>query len=590
MEGEFEELMIHRLDESTIVRIAAGEVIERPASVVKELVENSLDAGAKNISIRIERGGLGLIEISDDGIGMTEEELPIAIERHATSKIVSADDLENISTMGFRGEALSAISAAGHLTIVTKKKGSEGRMLKLSDSWKPNDKAGIEILPQGRAEGTTVILRNLFQKTPARLKFMKSETAEFSKISEIAERIALARNDVSIELFREGKKIFRTPGTGDLRATVSELFGADLAKELIEVSERGGDIIIEGAIAPQHISRKNRTGLYYNISGRPIADKSIVHAIVQAYEGIMPQGNFPIAFISIAIPPSDVDVNVHPAKAEVRFKDPSKIHRVIVQVLRSRLQRGISVKPISNDDFNLQASKIDRDSNAPYRNQVFSAIFDYETKRENLGTITPIKEISDERLSLRFIGEIAGRFILAEGFDGLYLIDQHAAHERVIFDKLMIQIQNEEIVSAPFLTPMLIEVTPSERAIAEDAVELFSEIGFEIEIWPDSIAIKSVPALFANLAKADEIIRSVIENLKEIGVGGNESELKAPYHKIAKLACKAAVKGTERMTAEEAAKLISDLLSTTDPSACPHGRPTMIKLTIEELDKRFLRT
>ncbi|OIO27556.1 MAG: hypothetical protein COS94_06510 [Candidatus Hydrogenedentes bacterium CG07_land_8_20_14_0_80_42_17] len=590
MEGEFEELMIHRLDESTIVRIAAGEVIERPASVVKELVENSLDAGAKNISIRIERGGLGLIEISDDGIGMTEEELPIAIERHATSKIVSADDLENISTMGFRGEALSAISAAGHLTIVTKKKGSEGRMLKLSDSWKPNDKAGIEILPQGRAEGTTVILRNLFQKTPARLKFMKSETAEFSKISEIAERIALARNDVSIELFREGKKIFRTPGTGDLRATVSELFGADLAKELIEVSERGGDIIIEGAIAPQHISRKNRTGLYYNISGRPIADKSIVHAIVQAYEGIMPQGNFPIAFISIAIPPSDVDVNVHPAKAEVRFKDPSKIHRVIVQVLRSRLQRGISVKPISNDDFNLQASKIDRDSNAPYRNQVFSAIFDYETKRENLGTITPIKEISDERLSLRFIGEIAGRFILAEGFDGLYLIDQHAAHERVIFDKLMIQIQNEEIVSAPFLTPMLIEVTPSERAIAEDAVELFSEIGFEIEIWPDSIAIKSVPALFANLAKADEIIRSVIENLKEIGVGGNESELKAPYHKIAKLACKAAVKGTERMTAEEASKLISDLLSTTDPSACPHGRPTMIKLTIEELDKRFLRT
>ncbi|HBW47702.1 TPA: DNA mismatch repair endonuclease MutL [bacterium] len=590
MEGEFEELMIHRLDESTIVRIAAGEVIERPASVVKELVENSLDAGAKNISIRIERGGLGLIEISDDGIGMTEEELPIAIERHATSKIVSADDLENISTMGFRGEALSAISAAGHLTIVTKKKGSEGRMLKLSDSWKPNDKAGIEILPQGRAEGTTVILRNLFQKTPARLKFMKSETAEFSKISEIAERIALARNDVSIELFREGKKIFRTPGTGDLRATVSELFGADLAKELIEVSERGGDIIIEGAIAPQHISRKNRTGLYYNISGRPIADKSIVHAIVQAYEGIMPQGNFPIAFISIAIPPSDVDVNVHPAKAEVRFKDPSKIHRVIVQVLRSRLQRGISVKPISNDDFNLQASKIDRDSNAPYRNQVFSAIFDYETKRENLSTITPIKEISDERLSLRFIGEIAGRFILAEGFDGLYLIDQHAAHERVIFDKLMIQIQNEEIVSAPFLTPMLIEVTPSERAIAEDAVELFSEIGFEIEIWPDSIAIKSVPALFANLAKADEIIRSVIENLKEIGVGGNESELKAPYHKIAKLACKAAVKGTERMTAEEASKLISDLLSTTDPSACPHGRPTMIKLTIEELDKRFLRT
>jgi len=590
MEGEFEELMIHRLDESTIVRIAAGEVIERPASVVKELVENSLDAGAKNISIRIERGGLGLIEISDDGIGMTEEELPIAIERHATSKIVSADDLENISTMGFRGEALSAISAAGHLTIVTKKKGSEGRMLKLSDSWKPNDKAGIEILPQGRAEGTTVILRNLFQKTPARLKFMKSETAEFSKISEIAERIALARNDVSIELFREGKKIFSTPGTGDLRATVSELFGADLAKELIEVSERGGDIIIEGSIAPQHISRKNRTGLYYNISGRPIADKSIVHAIVQAYEGIMPQGNFPIAFISIAIPPSDVDVNVHPAKAEVRFKDPSKIHRVIVQVLRSRLQRGISVKPISNDDFNLQASKIDRDSNAPYRNQVFSAIFDYETKRENLGTITPIKEISDERLSLRFIGEIAGRFILAEGFDGLYLIDQHAAHERVIFDKLMIQIQNEEIVSAPFLTPMLIEVTPSERAIAEDAVELFSEIGFEIEIWPDSIAIKSVPALFANLAKADEIIRSVIENLKEIGVGGNESELKAPYHKIAKLACKAAVKGTERMTAEEASKLISDLLSTTDPSACPHGRPTMIKLTIEELDKRFLRT
>ena len=582
--------MIHRLDESTIVRIAAGEVIERPASVVKELVENSLDAGAKNISIRIERGGLGLIEISDDGIGMTEEELPIAIERHATSKIVSADDLENISTMGFRGEALSAISAAGHLTIVTKKKGSEGRMLKLSDSWKPNDKAGIEILPQGRAEGTTVILRNLFQKTPARLKFMKSETAEFSKISEIAERIALARNDVSIELFREGKKIFSTPGTGDLRATVSELFGADLAKELIEVSERGGDIIIEGSIAPQHISRKNRTGLYYNISGRPIADKSIVHAIVQAYEGIMPQGNFPIAFISIAIPPSDVDVNVHPAKAEVRFKDPSKIHRVIVQVLRSRLQRGISVKPISNDDFNLQASKIDRDSNAPYRNQVFSAIFDYETKRENLGTITPIKEISDERLSLRFIGEIAGRFILAEGFDGLYLIDQHAAHERVIFDKLMIQIQNEEIVSAPFLTPMLIEVTPSERAIAEDAVELFSEIGFEIEIWPDSIAIKSVPALFANLAKADEIIRSVIENLKEIGVGGNESELKAPYHKIAKLACKAAVKGTERMTAEEASKLISDLLSTTDPSACPHGRPTMIKLTIEELDKRFLRT
>ncbi len=581
---------IRRLDEATVVRIAAGEVIERPASVVKELVENALDAGARNVSVRIERGGLGLIEVVDDGCGIPAGELPVAIERHATSKISTAEDLSSIRSMGFRGEALAAIASAGRLAIVSRAGEEDAAQIALDPTWKPGEP--VAVTPAARARGTTVVVRDLFLATPARLKFMKSESTEFSRICDRVERLALGRPDVAVELMRDGKRVFRTSGRGDLREVVAAVFGAELARELLEASGSGGSVTVRGLCSPPHVSRRNRTGIYFDLAGRSFEDRTVMHAAVSAYEGLLPSGSFPVIFLSIDLPPSDVDVNVHPAKAEVRFLDPPRVHRIVGQVLRSRLRGDVAVPRVEEPGaFTLkgEASTPDADDR---RQQVLQALFDFENPSSAEGNPTPdlTRPSAGRRLRLRPIGEMAGRFVLAEAEDGLYIIDQHAAHERVLFDRLMREAQEADVKVSDLLSPAVIEASAAERSLAEECRAGLAEIGFEIEVWPDAIAVKALPAALSRFGEAERIIRETIASLKEAEVSGSRAGQKVSYERLAREACKAAVKGTERLRAEEVGQLVEDLLDATDPYNCPHGRPTMIRLTTRELDRRFGRS
>lgn len=581
---------IRKLPESMVVRIAAGEVIERPASVVKELVENAFDAGARRIAVRIERGGMGLIEVSDDGCGIPADELPLAVERHATSKIAREDDLHAIRTMGFRGEALAAIAAAGRLSIVSRTADGEAMQLAIDEAVATGADGFARVAPAARAIGTTVVVRDLFAKTPARLKFMKSESAEFARISDMLERLALGRPDVAIALDREGRPVFRAPGDGSLRSAVLALFGADLAGAMLDVAGETTAGRIEGLASPTHLTRRNRTGFYIHLGGRPIEDRTISHAISSAYEGLLPSGQFPIAFIALRLPPADVDVNVHPAKAEVRFRDIQSVHRLVSSALRTRLRGDASLPsalPATRAEFHLSADTASSSEGAVEPNQaLLPELFDAAARQGPPSPTAPTEPFA-RSLSLRYSGEIAGRYILAETSEGLVILDQHAAHERILFDRLMREAQNGEVVVTSLLTPIVVELPASDRAIAEEISGSLAEIGIELEAWPDSVALRSMPALLKSAGDAARIIREVIGSVRE---GGAAKTYRVPYEKLAMEACKAAVKGTQRLHAPEAQRLLDDLKETTDPYNCPHGRPTMIRMTVAELDRRFGRT
>ncbi len=600
-------MTIRKLPESMVVRIAAGEVIERPASVVKELVENAYDAGARNIAVRIRNGGLGLIEVSDDGCGIPSGELPLSVERHATSKIASEADLHAIRTMGFRGEALAAIAAAGRLTIVSRVAGSDAMQLDVDDSALPGTGEYARIVPAARAPGTTVLVRDLFAKTPARLKFMKSETAELSRISDTLERLALGRPDVSLSLAKdssvsaaEARQVFRTPGQGRLRDVVLEIFGTDLAGSLLDTSGESSSGRLEGLCSPTHVTRRNRTGFYLNLDGRPIEDRSISHAITSAYEGLLPGGQFPIVFLTLRLDPADIDVNVHPAKAEVRFRDMQGVHRLVSSALRARLRGDVSppslsTPPSTASSFSFSGAQASPLPAPPEATQaVLSALFDEQASLESTAHPPDQAELAQpgqspgifRSISLRYSGEIAGRYLLAETQDGLVIIDQHAAHERILFDRLMRDAANGEVVVTSLLTPLLVELPASDRALAEELAPALMEIGIEIEPWPDAIAVRSVPALLGKIGDAARIVRDAVGAVRE---GGAAKKYKVPYEKLAMEACKAAVKGTQRLHPDEAARLLHDLRTTTDPYNCPHGRPTMIRMTVAELDRRFGR-
>lgn len=588
-------MTIQKLPESVIVRIAAGEVIERPASVVKELVENSVDAGAKRVTVAIENGGLGLIEVADDGSGIPKEELPVALQRHATSKITSANDLSAILTMGFRGEALATIAAAGRLKIVSRC--SDG------DAWEIRADANdgttpAEVSPAARERGTTVTVRDLFVKTPARLKFMKSPGAEFSRISSAIERAAIARPDVSFELIKDGRSIFRTPGTDELRATVAELLGFETGRDLQEVVHEAGPRRITGLISPPHITKKNRTGFYLNLNGRPFEDKSLYHAVASAYQNLIPHREFPVVFLTLSLPPAEADVNVHPAKAEVRFRDASAVYRLIIHALRDTLEGGLSLPrlDVSSGRRKMSAGTSELFRSSPgggekpvsaspshQRESTTKLPFSSGAPPQEQNRQLELEE--PEELRLRYRGEVAGRYLLAEDNEGLVILDQHAAHERILFDELMSQAQNSEVVAHPLLIPEVLECSASERALVEEHVSHFADIGFEIEIWPDSVALKSVPAILT-MANARRVVREVIDVLSSTG---EMKDRPLPYEPLARRACKSAVKGTQRLGSEEAGRLLDDLTVTTNPYSCPHGRPTMIRLTLSELDRRFGR-
>ncbi len=571
--------MIQILSPEVASAIAAGEVIERPVSVVKELVENALDAGAHSIEVRIEGGGRSLIEVSDNGVGIPAAEVPLAVERHATSKLRTIDDLFAIRTLGFRGEALASIAAVAHLELVSRARSeSGGTRLRIESG----SKGRMEKV--GAPEGTVVRVRDLFFNVPARQKFLKAEETERRRILTLVTRYALAYPQVRFNLSQEGRSAFASSGSGDRREVLTAVFGLDVAREMVALPEaEGRGVHVAGFISPPSVHRSNRREVTLFLNGRWIQDASLTAAVVQAYQGLLMVGRYPIAALFLTVAPETVDVNVHPAKAEVRFLDPEAVFATVQRAVRATLL-GQAPAPALVLPASWGAGW--RDSAAAQASDPAWAIAHAGALQESPPRVTDQPHLPSGALPLlRSVGQVGATYLVAEGPDGVYLIDQHAAHERVLFEKLL-QLQQTGPASQTLLEPVIVELSPAEAAALEGQLDVLRRLGFEVEgFGASAYRVRAVPPLLAHLP-ADHALRAVIEDFEE-----DETPLADVVEaRLAARVCKrAAVKAGQVLSLVEQEKLVRDLEACAMPRACPHGRPTMIHLSVDTLERQFGR-
>ncbi|HSF80974.1 MAG TPA: DNA mismatch repair endonuclease MutL [Anaerolineales bacterium] len=563
-------------------QIAAGEVIERPASVVKELLENSLDAGASQITINIENAGKRLIEISDNGSGIVSGELSIAVTRHATSKLSSSDDLFRITTLGFRGEALASIGSVARLTLISCAAGDNvGARLVVEGG-----RIGI-LQTVGVPEGTVVRVEDLFYNVPARLKFLKSDMTERRQIDLLVTRYALAYPQTRFSLFQDGRPVLQTSGNGDRREVLAALYGVDVARNMLELTYEDSGINITGFISPTSLTRSNRREITLFVNGRPIQDVSLASAVVQAYHTLLMVGRYPLAILFIHLAPEDVDVNVHPTKAEVRFKDPSRMFATIQQATRRALLAHTPVPgfapdhsltpqnqhwPSWTDEF---ASTPDRDG-PDFTAEAHVPVPDEPYQPRFAHSFSPI---------LRLVGQVAATYLVAEGPDGLYLIDQHAAHERVLFEKYISQFK-ETIPAQALLQPIKVEISPASTNLVNDQLSLLDRLGFKVEPFgPGMFILRTIPVMLSGMDPAAALY-VLVEDFEE-----DETPLQAVVEAkiIARVCKRAAIKSGQVLTIEEQRALLADLEACQSPRTCPHGRPTMIHLSVDLLERQFGR-
>jgi DNA mismatch repair protein MutL len=578
-------------------QIAAGEVVERPASVVKELVENALDAGATAITVSISDAGRRAMEIADDGRGIASGELALALARHATSKLASADDLFHIETLGFRGEALASIASVSRLTITSKVADSKaGARLHVEGG-----RSGT-VEPIGAPVGTVVRVEDLFYNVPARLKFLKTAITERRAIDAMLTRYALAYPNVRFKFDEDGRVNLQTSGDGDRRAILAALYGVDAGKQLLEVHAEDEGLNLTGYISPVALTRSNRKDITIFVNGRWVQDTPLSTAFLQAYHTLLMVGRYPLGAIFLKMAPEDVDVNVHPAKAEVRFKDQDRIFSFVQRAVRRGLLAYTPVPPVS---ASMSAQGWGGPGQAARQAGLeWSIAHDSRLTAENGQPAAPSENASDltqtvetstatQQLSavdsvplLRLIGQIGATYLVAEGPDGLYLVDQHAAHERVLFEKLMAQHDQKRIPSQSLLTPATVTLPHASTALLNSQLPALNHFGFEVdEFGPDTFQVRAMPALFAGSDPA-AALRAVVEDFEEDEVPlQNEVE-----KKLAARVCKRmAVKAGQTLSPEEQRALLTDLENCESPRTCPHGRPTMIHLSVEALERQFGR-
>jgi len=568
------------LPENVSSTIAAGEVVERPASVVKELAENSLDAGAKAIQISTEEGGKLLIEVVDDGSGIAQAEVLLAVARFATSKLQTAQDLFAIDTLGFRGEALSSIAAVSRLEMITRAQGEEvGSKLNVN---------GGDIKPLstiGSPPGTVMRVRDLFYNVPARRKFLKTENTERRWITRFVSRYALAYPHVRFELQQEGRSLLNTSGKGDSREVLTEVFGLETARQMISIPPSpGAEISVSGFVGPPELNRSNRRELTFFVNGRWVQDSSLSAAVLQAYHTLLMVGRYPIAVLFLQVHPEQVDVNVHPTKSEIRFREPDRVFAVIQRAIRATLMGHTSPVRV---DFQSTWSREGTSSRpgAISADWGFAAesSFDPSASRPlSLQGVLPSGTIP----LLRAVGQIGAAYLVAEGPDGLYLVDQHAAHERILFEKMMAERDAGALESQNLLETQTIEFSHSEAALLEENLKALQELGFIIEPFGErSFRLRAVPSLVTG---KDPLfaLRSVVEEFEE-----NEEPLAdALEARLAARICKrVAIKAGQVLSFAEQRQLLRDLESCSMPRTCPHGRPTMIHLSVDALERQFGR-
>ena len=579
-------------------QIAAGEVVERPASVVKELVENSLDAGATSVTVTIEEAGRRVIEVADDGSGIPSGEVALAVERHATSKLASADDLFRIGTLGFRGEALASIGSVARLTLTSRTDHVEAATRILVEG-------GISASPQpvGAPRGTVVRVENLFYNVPARLKFLKTDTTERRRIDALLTRYALAYPDVRFKLIQDGQPKLQTSGNGDRRAILATLYGVDVAKQLLEVNAMEDDVKLSGFISPTSLTRSNRSEITFFINGRWVQDISLATALIQSYHTLLMVGRYPLAAIFLDLEPASVDVNVHPTKAEVRFTDPQRMFSFVQRSVRKAIlaytpvpQMGITPPALwterpsrqSGVDLSWQFAGDDSEQLPVNGNQEAA-----NQSQPDSQFPTPDSQSSDSQFPsikmplLRLVGQIGQVYIIAEGPDGLYLIDQHAAHERVLFERLLAQKEANSLSSQNLLQPAVVQLPPAQATLLEDQLDVLRNFGFEVEAFgPNTFQVRAIPTLFSGADPA-AALRVLVEDFED-----DETPLQNKLEdRIAARVCKRmAVKGGQTLSTAEQASLLRDLENCDSPRTCPHGRPTMIHLSVDMLERQFGRT
>jgi DNA mismatch repair protein MutL len=572
---------IHILPSEVASQIAAGEVIERPASVVKELIENALDAGARSISVTVEGAGQRLMEITDDGCGIPPDELALAVERHATSKLDSAEDLFSIRTLGFRGEALASIGSVSILTITSRDSSSSaGSRLRVE--------AGLArpVTQVGAPAGTVVRVEDLFFNVPARLKFLKKDSTERAQIDALVTRYALAYPQVRFQLRQEGRTSLQTSGDGNPRQVLAMLYGVDTARQMLEVLAEYEDMTVTGFISPLTLTRSNRREITFFVNRRPIQDTALTAALVQAYHNLLMVGRYPMAVIFLELPPEAVDVNVHPAKAEVRFRDHSQVFSGVQRAVRRALMAHTPVPTIEDQDT-WSFERRDRFSAARAGWEESSAEAGTQTPGEVgwAGTASQTELPTRPIPLLRLIGQVASVYLIAEGPDGLYLIDQHAAHERVLFEAFMAQ-KGQPVASQTLLHPAAVSLSPDKARLLEDQLPALHKLGFLVEPFGSSTyLVRAIPAVLIDLEPA-AALQVLVEDFEEDETP-LEAELEAKI--IARVCKRAAVKAGQTLSPEEQRALLEDLEACRSPRTCPHGRPTMIHLSVDLLERQFGR-
>ncbi|MCS6883385.1 MAG: DNA mismatch repair endonuclease MutL [Oscillochloridaceae bacterium] len=599
---------IRVLDATVAAQIAAGEVVERPASVVKELVENALDAGARRISVEARGGGLREIKVLDDGCGIPAAEVELAFERHATSKLGSAEDLWRITTLGFRGEALPSIASVAQVICVTRAAGEEpGVELRI---------AGGELQarqPRGCSVGTSITVRNLFYNTPVRREYLRSEAVELSAISAVVQQYALAYPEVRFSLLLEGRLALQTSGDGDLRGVVIELYGLDVARQLLPVEADAGEdeqaVRVTGLVSPPGLTRGSRGYLHLFVNRRALQPRGALAAVVEeAYHTLLMKGRHPLAILDIRVHPLAVDVNVHPAKGEVKFRYAPRVLGVVGRAVREALVGGAEVPAWSGDDGGLQrrfevrqvGMPAPRDDEGPAWG-AGAAAWDRERSRWDAGApelpgrasgappaTAPLERAAAPPAALpplRVVGQVGLSYIVAEAPEGMYLIDQHAAHERITYERLMAQHARGAVESQALLLPRSVPMAPAAAALLLGNAEQLSNWGFALDPWGDGVLVRAAPATLP----LEDLPRALHELADRLAGQGGSTPLDWREAVLITLSCHTSVRAGQPLALEEMRQLLRQLEQCASPRTCPHGRPTMILLTPAQIERQFGR-
>ena len=589
---------VHVLDDNTINKIAAGEVVERPASVIKELVENAIDAKADRIEVEIMAGGTSFMRVSDNGIGMSREDAEKAILRHATSKIVQVDDLQAIATLGFRGEALPSIASVSRFNLQTRQAGAElGTEIKITGG------KTTEIGAAGCNLGTTIRVEDLFFNTPARKKFLKTNNTESGRINEFIIKLAISHPEIAFKLINNNKSSLATPGRGDLKETLQSLYGASVGQSLLPLEFEDEDIKLWGFVSKPSAIRSSRSWQTFIVNGRIIASRAIAKAIDNAYHALIPKSGYPLIALNIEVPQHTIDVNVHPQKTEMKFEDESRIFKAVYKAVLDAVRPKGQVGQLGQ--LAAQADHVQQHVEKGLQELNFGqSVMNFPLREEKPamtwqeGTIVlaqdksvkSVQSVVDEEEKLPTagmipIGQVDDTYIIAQDGDSLYIVDQHAAHERVLFDRF--SAQAEHIPSQQLLVHLILDFSTHESQIIEENLELLAGLGFGLEpSGPNQFRLMEVPADVPS-SQAEEFIREVLASMEELH-RPTAAELRQAV--LATTACKAAIKAGFKLNYRQMEILLQELNDTAMPYTCPHGRPTIIKFSSDELAKMFKRT